>query len=63
MESTFVIARRSKCRQNAGHENQRFARAEYLPEPDETASRIQPQHLGDSPPAIHDDTDSEIVLI
>lgn len=63
MESTFVIARRSKCRQNVRHQPQPFRSTECPPLSNEPGSRIPPTGVGILQPAISEDTEPEIVFI
>ena len=65
MESTFVIARRSKCRQDVRNDDQIVTGSECRRRPNDTDSLIQSEALehsdSDLTPAA--DADAEIVLI
>jgi len=63
MESTFVIARRSKCRQNRRQEGSLFIGPDRNRLPDNGERQIEPRHSPAPDTAAIDDDDDEIVLI
>jgi len=63
MQSTFVIARRSKCRQNVRQQNHLFARPECPRTPNEREPRIESDAFRPQEIAPTGDDEAEIVLI
>jgi len=63
MQSTFIIARRSKCRQNVRRENHFFARPECPRTPNESESRNESGAFRLQEIAPTEDDEAEIVLI
>ena len=62
MESTFVIARRSKCRANVRHEKDLFGRSDR-PLTNDHRSRIEPKTSASEYTIPDNENDDEIVLI